>query len=68
MALVQTVQGAVQSDQLGVVLARLHRYAEAVEAWEKVTRIEPGGPFAQRARVHARTALDLQHIFDSDAA
>jgi tetratricopeptide (TPR) repeat protein len=54
--------------QLGVVLARLHRYAEAVEAWEKVTRVDPAGPFAQRARVHARTALDLQHIFDSDAA
>jgi tetratricopeptide (TPR) repeat protein len=54
--------------QLGVVLARLHRYAEAVQAWEKVTRIDPSGPFAQRARVHARTALDLQHIFASDAA
>ncbi len=54
--------------QLGVVLARLHRYAEAVEAWEKVTRVDPAGPFAQRARVHARTALDLQHIFASDAA
>ncbi|HVH68040.1 MAG TPA: tetratricopeptide repeat protein [Gemmatimonadales bacterium] len=54
--------------QLGVVLARKHRYAEAVQAWEKVTRVDPAGPFAQRARVHARTALDLQHIFDSDAA
>ena len=54
--------------QLGVVLARLHRYAEAVEAWQKVTRVDPAGPFAQRARVHARTALDLKHIFASDAA
>ena len=53
---------------LGVALARVHRYAEAVEAWEKVTRLDPGGPFAQRARMHARTALDLQHIFASDAA
>jgi tetratricopeptide (TPR) repeat protein len=52
----------------GVTLARLHRYPEAVEMWEKVTRLEPAGPFAQRARVHARTALDLQHIFASDAA
>ena len=52
--------------QQGVVLARLHRYGEAVQAWEKVTRIEPGGPFAQRARIHARTALDLQHIFAPD--
>ncbi len=49
--------------QLGVALARLHRYAEAVAAWEKVTRIDPAGPFAQRARAHARTALDLKHIF-----
>jgi hypothetical protein len=33
-----------------------------------VTRLEPAGPFAQRARIHARTALDLAHIFTSDAA
>ncbi len=54
--------------QLGVALARLHRYGEAVQAWEKVTRTDPGGPFAQAARAHARTALDLKHIFASDAA
>jgi len=52
----------------GAALARLRRYAEAVEAWEKVTRLDPASPFAQRARLHARTALDLQHIFASDAA
>ncbi len=54
--------------QAGVALARLHRYGEAVQTWEKVTRLDPAGPFAQRARMHARTALDLQHIFASDAA
>src|SRR6185312_9115063 len=54
--------------QLGVALARVHRYGEAVQAWEKVTRVDPGGPFAQAARAHARTALDLKHIFASDAA
>ena len=54
--------------QQGVALAHLHRYGEAVEAWEKVTRLDPGGPFAQAARAHARTATDLQHIFTSDAA
>jgi len=54
---------------LGATLARLQRYGEAVDAWERVTRIDPGGPFAQRARLHARTAVDLQHIFStSDAA
>jgi len=53
---------------VGVSLARLHRYAEAVEGWEKVTRIDPGSEYAQRARQHARTALDLRHIFSSDAA
>ena len=53
---------------VGVAHARLHRYAEAVEAWEKVTRIDPGSEYAQRARQHARTALDLRHIFSSDAA
>jgi cytochrome c-type biogenesis protein CcmH/NrfG len=54
--------------QLGVALARVHRYGDAVEAWERVTRLDASGPFAQRARIHARTALDLQHIFTSDAA
>jgi superkiller protein 3 len=53
---------------VGVALARLHRYAEAVEGWEKVTRLDPGSEYAQRARQHARTALDLRHIFASDAA
>jgi tetratricopeptide (TPR) repeat protein len=52
---------------LGVVLARLHRYGEAVEAWETVTRLDPASSYAQRARLHARTALDLQHIFAYDA-
>ena len=54
--------------QLGVALALVHRYGEAVQAWEKVTRVDPAGPFAQAARAHARTALDLKHIFASDAA
>jgi len=54
---------------LGVVFARLHRYADAVDVWDRVTRLDPGGPYAQRARIHARTAVDLQHIFStSDAA
>ncbi|HMA42928.1 MAG TPA: tetratricopeptide repeat protein, partial [Gemmatimonadales bacterium] len=52
----------------GVVLARLRRYREAVHHWEQVTRLDPSGPYAQRARMHARTAVDLQHIFTSDAA
>jgi tetratricopeptide (TPR) repeat protein len=52
----------------GVVLARLRRFREAVHQWEQVTHLDPSGPFAQRARMHARTALDLQHIFTSDAA
>jgi tetratricopeptide (TPR) repeat protein len=53
---------------LGATFARLQRYGEAVDAWERVTRIDPAGPFAQRARVHARTAVDLQHIFSSSDA
>ncbi|MGH9258728.1 MAG: tetratricopeptide repeat protein, partial [Acidimicrobiales bacterium] len=52
----------------GLALARLRRYDEAVQAWERVTRVDPGGPFAQQARAQARTALDLRHIFASDAA
>ena len=51
----------------GVALARLHRYREAVPVWEKVIRLDPGGAYSQRARMHARTALDLQHIFATEA-
>jgi tetratricopeptide (TPR) repeat protein len=51
---------------VGVAQARLQRYGEAVEAWEQVTRLDPSGPYAQRARRHARTAVDLQHIFTTD--
>ena len=47
----------------GVALARLRRYGEAVQAWERVVMVEPSGPFAQAARTHARSARDLAHIF-----
>jgi tetratricopeptide (TPR) repeat protein len=52
----------------GVVLAQLKRYREAVGLWERVIALDPAGPFAQEARKHTRTALDLQHIFRSEAA
>jgi tetratricopeptide (TPR) repeat protein len=52
----------------GVALARLRRYAEAVARWERVQQLEPNGPYAQKARRHARTALDLEHIFRPEAA
>ncbi len=51
---------------LGVTLARLRCYPEAVRAWERVAQLEPAGALAQRARQHARTALDLQHIFQTE--
>ncbi|HTS89980.1 MAG TPA: tetratricopeptide repeat protein [Gemmatimonadales bacterium] len=47
----------------GVALARVRRYGEAVQAWERVVQVEPTGPFAQAARTHARSARDLAHIF-----
>jgi tetratricopeptide (TPR) repeat protein len=47
----------------GVVLARLRRYSEAAKEWDQVISIEPDGPFAREARKHARSALDLKHIF-----
>ncbi len=47
----------------GVALARIRRYGEAVRAWERVVHVNPSGPFAQAARVHARSARDLAHIF-----
>ncbi|MEP6572605.1 MAG: tetratricopeptide repeat protein [Gemmatimonadota bacterium] len=47
----------------GQALARLQQYPEAVRAWERVIQVDAGGPFAQLARTHARSARDLQHIF-----
>jgi hypothetical protein len=51
-----------------VTLARRHRYPEAVRAWDKVIKLDAGGSYASRAKMHARTAADLQTIFSSDAA
>jgi tetratricopeptide (TPR) repeat protein len=53
---------------LGVALARLRRYGEAVQAWERVVQVDATGPFAQAARSHGRSARDLQHIFAAGAA
>jgi hypothetical protein len=47
----------------GIALARVRRYGEAVQAWERVVMVEPSGPYAQAARAHARSARDLAHIF-----
>jgi tetratricopeptide (TPR) repeat protein len=47
----------------GIALARLRRYREAVRAWEAVVHCDPAGIFAQAARMHARSARDLAHIF-----
>ena len=52
----------------GVALARLKRYSDAIASWKEVVRIDPSGPHAREARHHARTAVDLQRIFDMDAA
>jgi tetratricopeptide (TPR) repeat protein len=52
----------------GVTLARLRRYAEAVACWDRVLQLEPHGTYAQKAKRHARTALDLKHIFRTEAA
>lgn len=47
----------------GIALARIRRYGEAVQAWERVVMVAPSGPYAQAARAHARSARDLAHIF-----
>jgi len=53
---------------LGVALARERRYREAVQHWERCISLDPSGPLAAKARMHARTALDLVHIFAGEAA
>ena len=35
---------------------------------EPMIKLDPGGTYASRAKMHARTAADLQTIFASDAA
>ena len=52
----------------GVALARERRYREAVQHWERCIALDPSGPHASQARMHARTALDLVHIFAGEAA
>jgi cytochrome c-type biogenesis protein CcmH/NrfG len=47
---------------LGVAAARLRRYDEAVEAWDRVVEVSPTGPLAAKARQHARSARDLARI------
>ena len=47
----------------GTLLAEQHRYREAIIRWKSVIDIEPGSPFAKRARRDIRTATDLQKIF-----
>ena len=53
---------------LGVALARERRYREAVQQWEQCISLDSSGPYAAKARSHARTALDLVHIFAGEAA
>jgi hypothetical protein len=50
------------------VCAKQRRYAEAVAHWERVIAIDPSDPYAQKAKKNARTAADLQHIFQIEAA
>ena len=52
----------------GVVCARQRRYAEAVAHWDRVIAIDPSSPYAQKAKKNARTAVDLAHIFQTEAA
>jgi tetratricopeptide (TPR) repeat protein len=52
----------------GVAAAKQRRYTEALREWELVVGIEPDGPFAREARKHARSALDLKHIFQARVA
>jgi len=53
---------------LGVALAGLRRYPEAVMAWERAIHVNPGGPYAPAARRQARSARDLHHIFATAAS
>ena len=48
---------------MGEALARKRRFAEAVDAWERVAQLDPAGDYAPQARSRARSARDLQHIF-----
>ncbi|HVE78796.1 MAG TPA: hypothetical protein VNA89_08040, partial [Gemmatimonadaceae bacterium] len=47
------------------LFAEQHRVREAIERWHRVIDLEPAGEYARRARRDARTAADLQHIFNA---
>jgi cytochrome c-type biogenesis protein CcmH/NrfG len=49
----------------GALLAEQHRYREAIDRWHRVIDLDPAGEYARRARRDARTAADLQHIFNA---
>jgi tetratricopeptide (TPR) repeat protein len=47
----------------GVVLAKLRRYAEALEDWERVGHTDPDGPLGAMSRRHAQGARQLAALF-----
>lgn len=47
----------------GVVLAKLRRYAEALEDWERVGQTDPDGPLGAMSRRHAHGARQLASLF-----
>ncbi len=52
----------------GVALARMRRYHQALQLWEKVVQADPASSFAQLARNEARSARDLERILVSRAS
>lgn len=47
----------------GVVLAKLRRYPEALEDWERVGHTDPDGPLGAMSRRHAQGARQLASLF-----
>lgn len=47
----------------GVVLAKLHRFGEALADWDAVGQADPDGPLGAIARRHARSARELSDLF-----
>jgi len=52
---------------IGEAWARDRRFAEAVEAWDRVIQLDATSPLATQARVRARSARDLEHILAARA-
>ena len=53
---------------LGASYANLREFEPAIWQWHRVVALDPSGRWAERARRHIRSAADLGHLLNTEAA